>query len=510
MIAYQVCKIAQADLRERTRRLSFLIIAALSVLAAFWAVPRPTAELTSITVDTAHFSQGTTWSWVPMAAALSMGVLLPLTGFFYIRNTLTFDRETGTANLIFTSPVSKFTYLAGKYLSNILLLFSVLVIVAASSLFMAFVHFQNVGFSIFHFFSFFVSVIPGLFFCAAIALLFEAIPFFQTRTGAGLVGFSFLAIYITCLTFAVAAPQSLIAHFFDITGFSWLKDCIDKSVYSITGSPAQISLFVGGSANINDSALPALTFLQLPFTPQLLLEKVHLIILGFILCAFAAILLPRRERKQAIKKVKSKKSGKAKIHGGIASEFILTFRGCSLLWFLVMAALWCGLLIVPLEMAQKTFLPLAIAWSFVLFSDYGCREKKCLMNSLIGTVYRAYPNQLLTRWLVGSIIALFMMSPVILRTALFGEVTGALSGIILAIFIPALSIFLGEISGSERLFEIVVLIICYVMLNNTSLVLSLSLGETSALRCGFFAVTALVMVTVSYFARTTIRLERLY
>lgn len=501
-MGYQIWKIAQADLRERTRRSSFLILAALSVLAAFWAVPRPAAEFTSITIDTAYFSQGTTWSWIPMAAALCMGVLLPLIGFFYIKNTLTFDRETGTANVIFTFPVSKFTYLAGKYVSNLLLLFSVLVIVAASSLFMALVHFQNDGFSIVHFLSFFVSVIPGLFFCAAIALLFEAIPCFQTKMGAGLAGFIFLAVYITCLTFAITAPQGMIASFFDLTGFSWLKDCIDRSVYSTTGSPAQIALFVGGSANINDSVLPPLIFQHLSFAPQILLEKAYLIMLGCILCAFAAMVLPRREQKQAMKKIKGTIYGKAKIHSGIATEFILTFRGCSVIWYLVMAALWCGLLLTPLETAQKTCWPLAIAWSFVLFSDYGCREKKCFMDSFVGTVYGAYPNQLLTRWTAGSITALCITAPVILRTALLGNVTGMLSGIIIAVFIPALSIFLGAISGSERLFEIVVLVICYVMLNSTSLVLSLSVGETSVLRCGFFAVSVILMIAISYFART--------
>lgn len=501
MMVYQIWKIAQADLRERTRRFSFLFIAALSVLAAFWAVPRPAAEFTSITIDTASFSQGTTWSWIPMAAALCMGVLLPLIGFFYIKNTLSFDRETGTVNLIFTSPVSKFTYFAGKYISNLWLLFSVLLIVAASSLFMAFVHFQNARFSIFHFLSFFVSAIPGLFFCAAIALLFEAIPLFQTKMGTGLAGFVYLIIYIICLNFALASPQGVIARFFDITGFTWLKNCVDRSVYPVTGKPAEIALFVGGSANINDHSLPALAFGHLSFAPQLLPEKIFLVIMGLILCATAAMILPRRERKQARKKAKSNRNGKAKILGNIATEFILTFRECSLLWFLVMAVLWFSLLMAPLVTAQKTLWPLAIAWSLVLFSDYGCREKKCYMRSVIGAVSRAYPNQLIARWFAGSITALFITAPVILRTFLFGEITNMLPGIVFAIFIPALSIFLGTISGSERLFEIVFLIICYVMLNSTSLVLSLTAGETSALRCGCFAAAAMLMIVVSYFMR---------
>lgn len=59
--------------------------------------------------------------------------------------------------------------------------------------------------------------------------------------------------------------------------------------------------------------------------------------------------------------------------------------------------------------------------------------------------------------------------PVILREALAGNWAGAAAGVLSACFVPALSIFLGRISGSERVFEIVVLVIGYWMLNSRSL-----------------------------------------
>ena len=43
---------------------------------------------------------------------------------------------------------------------------------------------------------------------------------------------------------------------------------------------------------------------------------------------------------------------------------------------------------------------------------------------------------------------------------------GAATVILSACFVPALSIFLGRISGSERVFEIVFLVIGYWMLNS--------------------------------------------
>ena len=71
---------------------------------------------------------------------------------------------------------------------------------------------------------------------------------------------------------------------------------------------------------------------------------------------------------------------------------------------------------------------------------------------------------------MGGIVSLLVSAPIILRTAFIGEFSGVVAGIIFALFIPALSIFLGQISGSDRMFEIIFLIICYVMLNTTSFI----------------------------------------
>lgn len=123
------------------------------------------------------------------------------------------------------------------------------------------------------------------------------------------------------------------------------------------------------------------------------------------------------------------------------------------------------------------------------------------------TIHSAYPKQLMIRWCVGSASMLFILFPVILRTALNGEVVGMCSGAVLALFIPALSIFLGQISGTERLFEIVFLVFSYIMLNSPSLILSLAAGEASVLRCAFFAVLTVSMTVISCFLRAA-RIDR--
>lgn len=501
MIGNQIWAIAQSDFRERTRRFSFIALCALSVLAAFLFVPDPNAEMTSIAVDADCFMQGTNWTWIPMASALCTGVLLPVTGFFYLRNSLTLDRKTGTVNLIYTSPVNRLVYLAGKYLSNSLILICIISVVILSSFCTTLLNFPDMKIPIFHFLSFFISIIPGIFLCSAITLLCEAVPFFQSRGGAWLAGIIFFIFYIICLNAFLSQPQGIIARFFDMTGFVWLKDSIDQSVYGITGTSARVALGVYKDSIMSDLNLTELFFLPLSFTAERLIEKGCMIAFGMVLCIAAAAVVPRYENVQVTHAISEKTHIKSGGHGLLVTEFILTFRNCSSAWFIIMSVLWLAMFLADMETAQGTLWILAIAWSCILFSDYGCREKKYNMNILIPTYGRTYQNQLLVRWCMGGMISFLITVPVILRAAFAGELMGAVAGLLFALFVPTLSIFLGGLSGSERTFEIVFLIICYLMLNSTSFIRLSMTSEKALLYCVMVSIVSFLMLIVSYCMR---------
>ena len=501
MMGNQIWSIAQSDFRERTRRFSFLALCALSVFAAFLFVPDPNAEITSIAVDADCFLQGTNWTWIPMASALCSGVLFPVAGFFYLRNSLTLDRKTGTVNLIYTSPVNRVVYLTGKYLSNSLILICILSVVILASFFMTLLNFPDMEIPVFHFLSYFISIIPGIFLCSAIALLCEAVPFFQSRSGAWLAGIIFFIFYIVCLNAFLSQPQGIIARFFDMTGFVWLKDSIDQSVYSITGTTARVALGVYKDSIMSDLNLPGLFFLPLSFTVERLIEKGCMIAFGMLLCIVAAAIVPRYENTRKIQAVSEKTHIKSEGHGFLVTEFILTFRNCSAVWYIIMAVFWLSMFLADMETAQGPLWILAIAWSCILFSDYGCREKKCNLNILMPTYCRAYQNQLLIRWCTGGMISLFIAVPVIFRVAFAGELMGVAAGIVFSLFIPTLSIFLGELSGSERTFEIVFLIICYLMLNSTSFIRLSMTSERAFIYCVMVSIVSFIMLIVSYCVR---------
>lgn len=470
MICNQIWSVAKADFKERTRRFSFLVLCVLSIFAAFLFVPDPDAEMTSIAVDVQYFSQAANWTWIPMASALCTGVLLPVTGFFYLRNALCLDRKTGVADLIDTSPVGRIRYLFGKYLSNLLILLCMLLVVSLTSFCMTILQFPGMEISAVHCFSYFLCVIPGIFLCAALALAAEAVPLFQGRIGVWMAGIVYFTAYVGCLGSLFDDSQGIIVRLFDMTGVLWLKDSIDQSVCSITGKAAQVALFVYEDGMVNNQSLPELFFVPLSFSADRLSEKTGMIVAGIGLCIAASFFMQRYENTGKSRIISEKGHKKTNGHGVFMTEFLLTCRSCSVVWLMVMILLWLSMFFADLETAQGILWIVSTAWSCILFSEYGCREKKYHLNTLLPTVFRAYSYQLLIRFMVGGSVSLLVSVPVILRTAFTGEFSEALAGIVFAFFVPALAIFLGQISGTERLFEIIFLMICYVMLNTASFI----------------------------------------
>lgn len=505
MIHKQIWVIAKADFKERTRRFSFLVLCVLSVLAAFLFVPNPDSEMTSIAVDARYFSQATNWTWIPMASALCTGVLLPVTGFFYLRNSLSLDRKTGIVDLVYTSPVGRVTYLLGKYLSNLLILLCMLLVVSLTAFCMTILQCPGMEISAAHCFSYFLCIVPGIFLCAALSLMAEAVPLFQGRIGVWMAGSVYFVVYVVCLSSLFDDSQGIIIRLFDMTGFLWLKDSINQSVYNITGKAAQVAMFVYEEGMIKNHRLPELFFAPLSFSPGRLFEKISMMVLGIVLCMASSLFMRRYEKNGKIVSHLEKVHKKTNGYGLFMTEFFLTFRSCSAVWLIVMFLLWLSMFFADLETAQDILWILSIAWSCILFSEYGCREKKHNLNMLLPTLFHAYSYQLLIRFIVGASVSLLVSAPVILRTASAGEFSGAAAGIIFAFFIPALAIFLGQITGTERLFEIIFLMICYVMLNTTSFIRLYVISGKAILYYVIAAILTVFMLMLSCWMRTDIR-----
>ena len=88
------------------------------------STPRAKGVIQVLSIDPTVYRQADNPSWLPSAAALILGLILPIIGFLFIRNSLSLDRETGVADLFMTTSFHRFRYVFGKFTANCLLLVS--------------------------------------------------------------------------------------------------------------------------------------------------------------------------------------------------------------------------------------------------------------------------------------------------------------------------------------------------------------------------------------------------
>jgi hypothetical protein len=136
---------------------------------------------------------------------------ISLAGFYFVKNTTERDRETGVGQIIAATPVSKLTYVLGKMHSNFAVLSLMMVILAASGIVMQLVRGEDRHIELWKLLApFLLLALPATTVVAALALLFEAIPFL--RGGLGNIVYFFVWIG------GVSLPLAANTHTLDLLG----------------------------------------------------------------------------------------------------------------------------------------------------------------------------------------------------------------------------------------------------------------------------------------------------
>ncbi|MFJ4190390.1 hypothetical protein [Kitasatospora sp. NPDC089509] len=124
--------LALADFRERRRRPGYLVVLlgtlALGLLAA--PVGDSRWEVFQVTDLHGRYTSG----YVGTVTALGGAVWLSLAGFGIARGTIGRDEHSGVGTLLAATPLSRIGYLAGKFVSNLLLFGSMLLALAGTAL----------------------------------------------------------------------------------------------------------------------------------------------------------------------------------------------------------------------------------------------------------------------------------------------------------------------------------------------------------------------------------------
>lgn len=471
--------LVRADFLERVRRYSFLITLGLTILAGYLFVPSGDANYVAGAllhdVEGSYCFRGVYNSaWVGSNVAVTSTLFLSLFGFYLVKNGVERDRRTGVGEVIATTPLDKFLYTLGKWLSNVIVLAMMLGLLAVAALVMQLIRGEESHLEVWKLLSpFLLIALPALTLVAALAVFFEM--FSWLRGGFGNVVYFFLWIGIT-----------LAGVVGDLSGMGLVEPSVTAAARATFPG---WEIYEGTSFGINplSGRLQTFRWEGVRWTSGTIADRLMWIGMAGGIALLAALFFhrfdPSRERRRPIGRegrplvapeaaavpraaqVRLSPLGPAPIQFRFGRLFLaelrLTLKGRSWWWFAVVLGLTVAGLFAPLDVARQYLLPAAWLWPLLIWSAMGVREARHRTEQLLFSAAHPLRRQLPATWLAGVAVALTTGSGVGVRLVLAGDRAGLLAWTVGALFIPTLALALGCWSGGSKLFEVVYTVLWY-------------------------------------------------
>ena len=503
-----VYHLARADFLERVRRYSFLFTVGISLYLGY-------AAATGQLVMRVNDSRGVFNSaWIGGLMALVSTTFLTLAGFYVVKNTIERDRSTRVGEILASTPMSKATYVMGKAVSNFVVLTAMVVILPISGIIMQFRHAEDSHVELWKLLApFLLIALPAMAVVAAIAVLFETIPWL--RGGFGNVIYFF--VWTAALTLPVVGAKKGGTQYFDWSGLS----VIWSSLQAAAKGPADHN---GFSLSIEStSAVKAAATFQwngVQWTSSLVLARLFWVAAAIAIAFLAAMIFDRFDpSKERWRRTAAPEAGNAlesaaaprmanqathltpltarpvhfRFGAMLAAELRLMFKGRKWWWYAVAAGLIIACATTPDPSGRGILLACAWLWPVLMWSSMGVREVRDQTSQLLFSAPHPIARQLPAVWLAGVVLALVTGSGFGARVLLSADWRGLLAWLTGALFIPTLALVLGVWSGSSKLFEIIYTLLWYIGPMHATLQLDFMSSAPG---------TAATRVPVFYFALT--------
>jgi ABC-type transport system involved in multi-copper enzyme maturation permease subunit len=471
--------LAWADLLERVRRSSFLVVLALVVWLA-------SGIFTGDVLVMIGSGQGRmNAAWAGAMTTLVANTVLTLFGFWFVRNAVERDERTGVGEILATTPLRRTTYTLGKAASHFAVLVAMLAVLCVAGVVLLLVRGSDgAGFdAVAYFGPYGLVALPALALTAAFAMVFETTPGLRGAFG------SVVWMIVWSVTFIVAIGTK--NPWLDPWGSTLLTTSLsDAARAHVPGYVEGLTITIGTDRRPDPTQ--AFPWNGLAWTPVLVATRVAWLGVAALVAALAALPFhrfdPARGRPRAL--VPAGAAGAAGVagagaaRGGLArlsglrraatalvarlpagrvgSELRLLVVGGRASWGLVMLGIVVAGFVVPAALTKSVILPLAWIWTLTRFAELGARERRYATTGFLFPSPGYVPWQTLAAWAAGVAFALLAVCGVAVRAALALD-GGMLVAIVCgALFVPALALALGTISGTPRLFESVYTLLWYV------------------------------------------------
>jgi hypothetical protein len=500
-----------ADLRERTRRYSFLVTLIFGVYLGYAVV----TGLIQLRLGDTRGVFNSAWVGAVMSAVAT--TFLALVGFYVVKDAVERDRRTGVGQILATTPLSRVQYTLGKTVSNFLLLTLLLGVLAVAALVMQMWRGEVRNFDPVAFFAPMIWVAaPTLLFIAALAVFFETTP--GLAGGFGNVLYFF--VWAALLTSSAAENE-----FLDPTGLNLLGSSMREA------ARAHIPGYDGGISLTLNPGLPAATQTivgsGIQWTPGVILQRLPLAGAALLLAVAAAIPFDRFDTARRWFPTRGERApGPAEDAASRTSEghattvvlpaisyrpsfvalaraeLLLMLRSGGWRWWIVAVALVVAQFLTPLAVSRGPLLFASWLWPLLLWSAMGCREGWFGTGELVFSGPRFLPRQFAAIYLAGVAIALLSGAGAGARLVLAGDPIGLASWLAGAAFVPAMALASGSWSGSGKLFEALYTILWYLgPLNRTAAFDYTGAHAPAASRALVYAIVAAALLAIGYAGR---------
>lgn len=482
--------LALADFYERVRRYGFLLtLAAVIILGVL--VNNGTLGMDLGTGDPnilIRYHGELNSAWIGTMTVMVTNTFLGLFGFYLVSDCIKRDIRTGVGQIIATTPVSRATYLVGKWISNFMVLTVLVLILAIAAVVMVLFQSENaldLGALVM---PFLVVALPNMALIAALAVVFESVSWLRGAVGNVIYFF----VWIFSLLAWIQAGTTL-PFLIDPIGNNVFGKSLYASASAAFPNEPIMKILSVGSYNMPGTQFRVFNWTGVEWTPGIVGAQWLWAVLGLGLVLFSAAWFARfdpsreglrraRAKPEEAREVKSAESWNkfprlvlpnlsslvsklAQVNpflGVLFAELRLLLNGRRWWWWLVIAGLSIAILSSPLEMTKAYLLPVAWLWPLAIWSEMGNRERKNNTSQMVFSSARPVLRQLPAAWLAGVLATVLLTIAGAVFFIINGDLPGLAGWVGAVVFVPTLALALGVISSGSRVFEVVYVIWWYI------------------------------------------------
>ncbi|MBE0670287.1 MAG: ABC transporter permease subunit [Anaerolineales bacterium] len=506
--------LARADFLERVRRYSFLVMLGLAALLGYQTA------IGNVQLQLGEYRGEFNSAWVGGMMSIIATFFIGWFGFYLVKGSVARDRETGVGQIMATTPMTRPLYTLGKWISNFAVLMLMVVILAIFGIVIQFLSGESMQVNLSTYLPPFIFIVmPLMAFVAAVAVLFETIPFLSGGFGNVVYFFAFISMLPLIMERDIINTNPAI----EPMGLALLKADMTEEVLKVFPDYDN-SFMLGG---MDTPIIGTFTWTGIEWTPSIIATRFAFIGLAILLTLLAAIFFdrfdPSRSKPRRMKSAASDSTltpastsqalptphltplntttNGFSFSRVLIAELKLLLKGQRWWWYIAAAGLIIACFANPSATTREIVLPFAWIWPILIWSAIGNREIHNNVQQLTFSSASPLWRQLPAQWIAGLIVTLLMGIGAILRYTIDGDTVGLLALLSGALFIPSLALASGVWSGTSKLFEILYMVIWYLGPLNKVPGLDF-IGSHSNGYPQFFIPFSLMLIAFAFFGRS--------